>query len=130
MKEIKLNTEQTIIWHNPASIFKYCGWPSICRDERGVLYVTASAFRIQHVDPCGKNAMWISRDEGKTWSKPFIINDSRMDDRDTGIISLGGGHMIATWFSCCFGDPDPGSASVIPAKLSSFESLACLVLSA
>ena len=111
IEEIKLNTDQTIIWHNPSSIFKYCGWPSVCRDERGTLFVTASAFRIQHVDPCGKNAMWISRDEGKTWSKPIIINDSRMDDRDTGIISLGGGHMIATWFSCCFGDPDNGSAS-------------------
>ena len=92
-------TEQTVIWHNPASIFKYNGWPSICRDERGTLYVTASSFRIQHVDPTGKNAMWVSTDEGKTWSKPMIINDSRLDDRDTGIISLGGGHMIATWFS-------------------------------
>ena len=99
MEKIRLNTEQTVIWHNPASIFKYNGWPSICRDDRGTLYVTASSFRIQHVDPTGKNAMWISPDEGKTWSKPMIINDSRLDDRDTGIISLGGGHMIATWFS-------------------------------
>ena len=99
MEIIRPNTEQTVIWHNSASIFKYNGWPSICRDERGVLYVTASSFRIQHVDPCGKNAMWISRDEGKSWSKPIILNDSRLDDRDTGIISLGGGHMIATWFS-------------------------------
>ena len=99
MKIIRPETEQKVIWRNPASIFKYNGWPSICKDERGVLYVTASSFRIQHVDPTGKNAMWISKDDGETWSRPIIINDSRLDDRDTGIVSLGDGHMIATWFS-------------------------------
>lgn len=99
MKEIKINSEQIVIWRNPASIFKYNGWPSICKDENGTMYVTASSFRIQHVDPAGKNAMWISRDDGHTWSRPIILNDSRLDDRDTGIVSLGDGHMIATWFS-------------------------------
>lgn len=99
MKEIRINSEQIVIWRNPKSIFKYNGWPSICKDEKGTLYVTASSFRIQHVDPAGKNAMWISRDDGHTWSRPIILNDSRLDDRDTGIVSLGGGHMIATWFS-------------------------------
>jgi len=57
MKEIRIDAPQTVIWRNPASIFKYNGWPSICRDERGIMYVTASSFRIQHVDPSGKNAI-------------------------------------------------------------------------
>ena len=96
MKEIRIDTEPAVIWRNPDSVFKYNGWPSVCCDERGVLYVTASGFRIQHVDPSGKNVMFVSPDGGHKWSRPIILNDSYLDDRDTGIISLGGGHMIAT----------------------------------
>ncbi len=99
MKEILVDAPQTVIWRNPVSIFKYNGWPSVCRDEKGTMYVTASCFRIQHVDPSGKNAMFVSFDDGHKWSKPIVLNDSRLDDRDTGIVSLGGGHMIAAWFS-------------------------------
>ena len=99
MKEIRIDTEPAVIWRNPDSVFKYNGWPSVCCDERGVLYATASGFRIQHVDPSGKNVMFVSPDGGHKWSRPIILNDSYLDDRDTGIISLGGGHMIATWFS-------------------------------
>lgn len=54
MKEIRLNKEQVIVWRNPKSVFKYNGWPTVCSDERGVLYATASSFRIQHVDSCRK----------------------------------------------------------------------------
>ena len=107
MKVIKVKPDHSPVWRNPKSIFKYNGWPSICMDERGVLYAAASSFRIQHVDPSGKNVMWVSRDQGKSWSKPIVINDSPLDDRDTGIISLGGGHMIATWFSCRVDDSYP-----------------------
>lgn len=99
MEEIKLSNDQTIIWRNPKSVFKYNGWPTVTSDERGVLYATSSSFRIQHVDPCGKNTMFVSYNGGETWTKPIIINDSYLDDRDTGIIALGGGHMIANWFS-------------------------------
>lgn len=99
MKEIKLNIDPVVIWRNKDSIFKYNGWPSICRDERGTMYVTSSSFRIQHVDPSGKNAMFVSHDDGRTWSRPVVLNDSPLDDRDTGVISLGDGHMIVSWFS-------------------------------
>ena len=70
MREIRPQAEQGIVWRNPKSIFKYNGWPSVCRDERGVLYATASSFRIQHVDPVGKNAMFVSFNDGKTWTRP------------------------------------------------------------
>ena len=58
--------------HN--KFFKYNGWPSVCRDERGVLYAVASSMRMSHVCPAGKNCMWLSYDGGTTWTKPFVIN--------------------------------------------------------
>ena len=43
--------------------------------------------------------MYISRDEGETWSAPIIVNDTVMDDRDGGIVSLGGEKLLLSWFS-------------------------------
>lgn len=89
-----------IIWRREhEDVFRYNGWPTVCKDENGVLYAAGSSFRIRHVCPAGKNCLWISKDEGKSWSNPILINDSIIDDRDTGIASLGGGKLIASWFS-------------------------------
>ena len=110
MREIRPQAEQGIVWRNPKSIFKYNGWPSVCRDERGVLYATASSFRIQHVDPVGKNAMFVSFNDGKTWTRPIVVNDSYLDDRDTGVASLGDGKMIISWFSLRYDDDCAGHA--------------------
>lgn len=108
MRIIKTNAPQTVLWRNPGSVFKYNGWPSICSDERGILYATSSSFRIQHIDPSGKNAMFVSFNGGETWSRPIIVNDSYMDDRDAGIVSLGGGKMILSWFSLRYEDDCAG----------------------
>jgi hypothetical protein len=79
--------------------FKYNGWPSVCIDDRGVLYAVASSMRLSHGDPCGKSCMYMSYDGGKTWTKPFVINDSYVDDRDMGICYLGNGKLIVSWFT-------------------------------
>ncbi len=79
--------------------FKYNGWPSVCMDDRGVLYAVASSLRLSHVDPCGKGCMYMSYDQGKTWTRPIVLNDSFVDDRDMGICYLGGGKLIVSWFS-------------------------------
>ncbi len=79
--------------------FKYNGWPSVCMDDRGVLYAVASSMRLSHVDPCGKGCMYMSYDQGKTWTKPIVLNDSFVDDRDMGICYLGGGKLLVSWFS-------------------------------
>ena len=100
MNVISPEKEFGVIWRRePGENFRYNGWPTICKDENGVLYVAGSAMRISHICPCGKNYLWISKDDGKTWSNPIVINDSILDDRDTGILSLGNGRMLATWFS-------------------------------
>ena len=94
------NAKVGIVHRYPHSApFKYNGWPSVCIDDRGVLYAVASSMRLTHVCPCGKNCMWVSYDSGETWTPSIVINDSKFDDRDTGIYYLGDGKMIASWFS-------------------------------
>ncbi len=87
------------IYHNPHSFFRYCGWPSICKDEEGTLYAVCSGFRVAHICPFGKTVLFKSFDDGKTWSIPMVINDTYSDDRDAGIICLGEKTMLVSWFS-------------------------------
>ncbi|MBE6708091.1 MAG: exo-alpha-sialidase [Ruminococcaceae bacterium] len=99
MKEIFPEVKHGIVHRVPNTVFRYNGWPTVCKDDRGVLYCTASGMRIQHVDPSGKNCMWLSFNEGETWTPPMIVNDSYMDDRDAGITYIGDGKLIMSWFS-------------------------------
>lgn len=99
MIEIKPKTEHGIVHRSEGTFFSYHGWPSVCKDSRGVVYAAASGMRITHVDPCGKNCLYLSFDEGKTWTPPVIVNDSFLDDRDTGIFAWGNGNMIVSWFT-------------------------------
>lgn len=111
MREIKIDAPQTVIWRNPKSVFRYNGWPTVCCDERGVLYATASSFRIEHGEPSGKNAMFISFNGGETWTCPMIVNDSYLDDRDMGVLALGGGKILISWFSERYADDAAGHAN-------------------
>ncbi len=76
---------------------QYHAWPSVTVDENGVLYAFASA-RLEHVDPFGHTVMYKSYDGGKTWSDPYVINDTPMDDRDVGVTYMGNGKMLITYF--------------------------------
>ncbi len=99
MKEIFPKVEHGIVNRATNTIFKNHGWPSICKDDRGVLYATASGMRISHVDPAGKNCMYLSFNEGKTWTPPIVVNDDYLDDRDTGIVYLGNGRLCMSFFN-------------------------------
>lgn len=88
-----------IVGRNDSSLFKYQGWPTVCRDENGVLYVASSSHRLGHVCPFGKNYLYTSTDDGKTWSAPSVINDTPLDDRDAGITDLGDGKLALMWFN-------------------------------
>lgn len=81
------------------NFFKHSAWPSVCKDERGVLYAGASSMRLSHVDPCGKNCMFMSYNGGSTWTPPIIVNDSYGDDRDVGLCYMGGGKLLMSWFT-------------------------------
>ena len=92
MKEIIIN-------RSTDSIFRYQGWPTVTKDEQGTLYVACSGHRLAHVCPFGKNLLYVSRDDGKTWSSPVIVNDTVLDDRDAGILSLGDRKFLLTYFN-------------------------------
>ena len=91
--------EHGIVNRVQGSIFGYQGWGTVARDEEGTLYAVASGFRVSHICPFGKTVMYISRNSGKTWSPPIVINDTYMDDRDAGILYMGNGRMLVTWFT-------------------------------
>lgn len=88
-----------IVYRGENEIFKYIGWPTVCRDENGVLYAACSGHRISHICPFGKNYLFKSFDGGENWTNPIVINDTSLDDRDAGILSLGSGKMLMTYFN-------------------------------
>ena len=88
-----------IVCRETNGMFRYLGWPTVAKDENGVLYVVCSGHRLSHICPFGKNYMFRSYDEGKTWSMPTIINDTMLDDRDAGICPLGNGRLLMTYFN-------------------------------
>ena len=79
--------------------FGYFGWPTVIRTGEDGLLVGSSGFRTQHIDPFGKTVIFASKDSGRRWGAPAVINDSPIDDRDVGLLDLGGGRVLATWFS-------------------------------
>jgi len=93
-----MEMKQGIVGRMAEGPFRYQGWPTVCRDENGVLYVAASGYRVAHVCPYGKNVLYISRDDGETWTPPTVINDTAVDDRDGGILPLGDGKLMLTYF--------------------------------
>jgi hypothetical protein len=66
--------------------------------DDGVLVAASSGLRTQHVCPFGKTVLNVSRDDGRTWSPPQVIQDSPIDDRDAGVVDLGGRNLLVTWF--------------------------------
>lgn len=99
MKTFYPNVTHGIVNRVTNSLFSYQGWPTVARDEMGTLYVASSSFRMGHVCPFGKTAMYISRTDGDTWTPPIVINDTLLDDRDGGLVYMGDGRMLVSWFT-------------------------------
>lgn len=90
--------KEGIVYRVTEGPFRYNAWPTVCRDENGVIYAVCSGHRSSHVDPFGKNLMFVSTDGGESWSAPQIINDTWLDDRDAGITYLGDGKLLLSYF--------------------------------
>lgn len=99
MKTVYPKVEHGIVNRVQGSVFSYHGWGTLARDEQGTLYAVASGFRVGHICPFGKTCMYISKTEGRTWSPPIVINDTYLDDRDVGILYMGNGRMLVSWFT-------------------------------
>jgi hypothetical protein len=67
--------------------------------DDGTLAVVSSGLRSEHICPWGKTVLHTSSDAGKTWSPSRVINDSLIDDRDAGIVHLGGNRLLVSWFT-------------------------------
>lgn len=94
-----LSSEHGIICRLPGERMSYFGWPSVARLDDSTLAAVSSGLRSQHVCPWGKTVLNTSRDNGRSWSAPRVIHDSPIDDRDCGIVHLGGGRLLVTWFT-------------------------------
>jgi len=88
-----------IICRKPESFFGYFGWGSVARLDERTLVAACSGERSAHVCPFNKTELFYSFDEGLTWSPPVVVNDTALDDRDAGIVHLGGDRLLVTWFS-------------------------------
>ncbi len=88
-----------VVCSRPDSRFGYFGWPSIARLGNGTLVAGASGLRMGHLCPFGKTTLFFSRDEGETWTCPVVVNDTPLDDRDVGLLSLGGQKLLLSWFN-------------------------------
>ncbi|MBE5818051.1 MAG: exo-alpha-sialidase [Clostridiales bacterium] len=89
--------ETNIVYRPKDTIFSYCAWPSVCSDENGTLYATSAAFGMEHICPFNKVAMYISKNNGKTWSPPIVVVDTYLPDGHGGIDYLGNGRLMLSW---------------------------------
>ena len=94
-----IEVENGVIASYPDDFFGYFGWPTVARMPDGKIVAVASGFRNAHVCPFGRSVFFYSTDQGQTWSSPRVIQDSPLDDRDTGIVSCSGDRLLMTWFS-------------------------------
>ncbi len=98
---MKITVKETkVICANPTNPnHNYFAWPSVARLHDGRLAMVASGFRMKHVCPFGKVIISYSDDEGKTWTRPTIVIDTPLDDRDAGILPFGEKSVMITSFN-------------------------------
>lgn len=92
--------ETKVICSNPDNPKNgYFGWPSVERLKNGRLAMVASGFRMGHICPFGKGVICYSENEGKTWTRPAVVIDTPLDDRDCGILAFGESSVMITSFN-------------------------------
>lgn len=85
---------------------RYLGWGTLARTREGELIVAFSGDRDAHVCPWGKTQLIRSSDQGKTWSAPFTLPSTPLDDRDAGLLQTQSGALLVSWFtSVAFASP-------------------------
>jgi len=96
---IRANATHGVVFARDEGRERYFGWPSIVRLGDGTLVVGVSGPREAHICPWGKESIGFSRDEGQTWDGPRIVHNDMIDNRDCGVVALGGQKFAITWFS-------------------------------
>lgn len=83
-----------VIYQNEEKL-GYCGWPTVAKIYDDKL-ISVWSLRQTHQDPYGKVVGAISEDNGVTWSEPFTIIDTVLDDRDAGVIFWNNKVIVST----------------------------------
>ena len=98
LPRVKTLSSVRVICENEGSMYNYFAWPTIARlpDDRLALYT--SGLRARHVCPFGKVTVSYSEDDGATWSKPEILLNTPLDDRDAGV-AVSGNRVCVTSFN-------------------------------
>lgn len=78
---------------------RYIGWATLCARRNGELLAVFSGDRDEHVCPFGKVQLIRSSDNGNTWTPAENIANTRIDDRDAGIVELPNGDLVVSWFT-------------------------------
>lgn len=78
-------------------VFSYCGWPTVARLSGGELAIVFSGHRLRHVCTFGETMICYSYDEGKTWTAPSAVINTRFDDRDGGIVVNGKQVLVSSF---------------------------------
>ena len=97
--KIELLGDVKVVHENRDSIHGYFAWPSVAKLQDGRIAVVSSGFRIDHVCPFGKAVIAYSRDNGETYTKPSVVIDTPLDDRDAGILPFGESGLLVTSFN-------------------------------
>lgn len=95
--KVKIVENARVICSNRTGLHNYFGWPSVNRQPDGSLIMVASGFRARHVCPFGKAVACYSYDEGKKWTRPTVLIDTPLDDRDAGVAVSGNRVMITSF---------------------------------
>ena len=77
----------------------YLGWPTLARRSDGELILLYSGGREDHVCPFGRLELMRSSDEGKTWSRPSVVFETGIDDRESGLMETARGTLLANTFT-------------------------------
>jgi len=102
-----VNGTSQIILGDPG---KFYGWPGLTCTPEGGLIAVVSGNRLGHVCPFGQTLLVRSGDRGKRWSRPQVIVNTPLDDRDPGILATRDGTLVVTWFtSLAYEHVDPRS---------------------
>ena len=91
------DAHQSVICYKGEEQYGYFAWPTVTKLDGKRLMAVSSGMRNAHIDIEGKVVCWFSEDEGKTWSEPYLLADTVLDDRDAGVVYWNG-KIIVSWF--------------------------------
>lgn len=72
----------------------YTAWPGIVRANDSTLVVLYTSSD-EHMGPDGRIEAVRSEDDGESWSEPYVIYDTPLDERESGVAKLRDGSLIA-----------------------------------